>query len=124
MLTYHGTTATAANSLAANPSSVSVSVGGGELGQGFYSGDSPALAAAWAQGRYPSNWAVLQIDLSTSAYVRLAVLTLNWSQVVNIWNQLKAAGTARAYRFGFDIVYGPLATYAHVGQHKFESASA
>ena len=123
MLHYHGTSLAAAQALAGNPPQVSVSVGGGELGQGFYTGDHVALAAAWARGRYPA-WVVLEISVSVADYISLAPLVLNWSQVVNTWNQLRVSGMTHTFQFGYDVIYGPLATFPHAGQHKFESLAA
>jgi hypothetical protein len=124
MVVYHGTSLSAAQLLAISPCPVSVSKGGGELGQGFYTGESIALAAGWARGRFGSAGSVLEITLDNSLYVKLNVLTLNWHRVVSCWNQLQTAKTTRSHRFGYDVVYGPLATYVHAAQHKFESSAA
>jgi hypothetical protein len=121
---YHGTSHTIADELSKNPSLVSVEKGGGELGRGFYAGDHIALAAAWARGRYGGAVGVLAISIDPSAYVTLAIKTLNWHQVVNTWNQLKANGQTGTFLFGWDLVHGPLATLQHATQHKFESAAA
>lgn len=123
MVVYHGTSSHAAQLLATSPCPVSVSKGGGELGQGFYTGENIALAASWARGRFGATGSVLEITLNDSSYVRLNVLTLNWPRVVSCWNQLQAAKTTHSHRFGYDVIYGPLATYAHAAQHKFESAA-
>jgi hypothetical protein len=123
MTVYHGTTLRTAQSLATLPCPVSVSKGGGELGQGFYTGESIALAASWARGRFGAQGKVLEITIDNSMYVSLNVLTLSGPRVVSIWNQLQTSGTTRTHRFGYDVVYGPLATYPHAGQHKFESAA-
>lgn len=123
MRVYHGTDATTAHALAANPRLVDVTRGGGELGRGFYTGDSVALAIAWARGR-DANGRVLEVEVDTSQYASLAVKTLNWPQVWTTWQQLFATGQTHTYLFGYDVVYGPLATNPHVGQHKFESQAA
>jgi hypothetical protein len=125
MTVYHGTTLRAARSLAASPCPVSVTRGGGELGQGFYTGESIALAASWARGRFGArSSATLEITIDNSMYVKLNILTLSGLRVVSTWNQLQTSGTTRSHRFGYDVVYGPLATYPHAAQHKFESAAA
>jgi|SRR5450759_791274 hypothetical protein len=123
MLLYHGTSSGVAQALAAAPNTISVARGGGELGRGFYAGDHVALAAAWARGRFPAS-KVLEVDIDTSAYAQLMIHILNWTQVVNTWNQLKTSGTTRTYLFHSDVVHGPLATYPHAAQHKFESSNA
>ena len=122
-LAYHGTDLHTARLLAADPTRVDVSIGGGELGRGFYAGDHVALAATWARGRHASP-GVLEIEIAASRYASLATLTLSWVRVVNTWNQLVRAGGTHTYLFGYDVVYGPLATYPHAGQHKFESLAS
>jgi len=123
MTLYHGTSDSIATTLASSPNLVSVTRGGGELGRGFYAGDHVALAAAWARGRHAQP-AVLEIQMDPSAYVRLAILVLNWVQVVSTWNQLRTSGTTHSYTFNWDVVHGPLATLQHATQHKFESSAA
>ena len=44
MILYHGTNTVAAQRIAGPPAAVNVTVGGGELGRGFYMGESIALA--------------------------------------------------------------------------------
>ena len=120
MIGYHGTNVPVAMKLAATPNSVEVTCGGGELGRGFCLGESVALAAAWAQGRF-SNPAVLQVGISDSEYVRLSILTLKQNQVVAKWQELKRTGRSRLFTFGFDVMYAPFATYP-AWQHKFETS--
>jgi hypothetical protein len=117
---YHGTSLPVATAIATTPTDVTVSKGGGELGRGFYAGDSVALAAAWAHGRYPDEPAVLEIDVPSGEYVRLSILTLKPHQVIKKWRQLQASGKTRVFTFGYDVVYAPFASYP-AWQHKFES---
>lgn len=119
MLTYHGTALFVAKSLASNPAAVDVTRGGGELGRGFYVGDSVALAAAWAQGRFSAP-AVLQVGVPDNEYVRLSILTLKQHQVYAKWQELKKSGHTKVFTFGYDVVYAPFATYP-AWQHKFET---
>lgn len=120
---FHGTSQIVADKLSRDPSLVTVDQGGGELGRGFYAGDHLALAAAWARGRHGGTIGVLAISIDPSAYIKLAIKTLSWHQVVSTWNQLKAHGQTRTYVFGWDLVHGPLATMQHATQHKFESTA-
>lgn len=122
VLTYHGTALGVAMRLVSNPHEVDVTRGGGELGRGFYAGDSIALAAAWAQGRF-SDCAVLQIVLADAEYVRLSILTLKQHEVAAKWQKLKSSRQTRMFTFGFDVVYAPFATYP-AWQHKFETLTA
>src|SRR5258708_6686438 len=121
MNVYHGTSLPSASALSTNPALVDLTRGGGELGRGFYAGDSVALAAAWANGRFPSQPAVLEITVSTASYVRLTILTLKQADVVSKWKELRLKRTTHVYTFGYDIVYAPFASYP-AWQHKFESS--
>lgn len=123
MLLYHGTSATVAQALASAPNTISVTLGGGELGRGFYAGEHVALAAAWARGRFPAP-KVLEVDVNISGYVQLIIKVLTGNQVVNIWNQLLTSRTTHTYLFNCDVVHGPLAILQHATQHKFESSNA
>lgn len=122
MRLYHGTDRNAAQNIVGPPPNVDVTLGGGELGQGFYMGDSLALAISWAKGRYASQGCVVEADIDELVYAQLIVKTLNHAAVLNTWTQLRYNGTESTFRFGVDVVYGPLATYPHVAQHKFESS--
>jgi hypothetical protein len=123
VLHYHGTDTATAAKLAADPASLDVSLGGGELGQGFYTTEHVAMAAAWARGRHRDG-TVLEIDMNVEHYASLAVLTVNVAQVRTKWAELKRLRQTRLFRFGYDVVFGPFATYPHVTQHKFESIRA
>lgn len=101
-----------------------VTQGGGELGRGFYMGESLALAISWAKGKHGLQSCVVEADIDDSEYVKLNIKTLNHAAVLNTWAQLRYNGTERSYLFNVDVVYGPLATYPHTAQHKFESARA
>ena len=127
MLVHHGTTSKAAELIipGAGPPAISVGLGGGELGRGFYTTSQPAIAAAWANGYFGAgNAAILEGNLDVGRYVALSQVVLNWNQVYNTWMQLRYQGAERTHTFGSDVVYGPLATYSHADQHKFESRSA
>ena len=94
MRVYHGTSVTVAQALAAKPSTVSVTIGGGELGRGFYTGGHPSLAAAWARGRFPDP-GILEIAIDVAAYVKLAILVLNWAQGVSTFLSVSRLGLDR-----------------------------
>ena len=106
------------------PASIDVTIGGGELGRGFYMGDSIALSAAWARGRYGGSSAVIRAEIEDVAYAQLNIKVLSLVQVQTTWRQLRPDRTTRTYLFGVDVAYGPLATYHNASQHKFESQRA
>lgn len=125
MLVYHGTYRKAAHTIVGPPANVDVTIGGGELGRGFYVGESLALAAAWAKARWQAqNPSIVKLDVNDVYYAQLSILVLNWNRVVNTWTQLQYSGTENSHLFYRDVVYGPLVTYPHAAQHKFESFRA
>lgn len=74
MQLFHGTDSTAASAIAGPPQAVNISKGGGELGQGFYAGDSLSLAVAWANGHHGMGRAkILEIDIDNSSYAGLNI---------------------------------------------------
>ena len=103
---------------------VDVTIGGGELGRGFYMGDSIALAATWAVGKFAMTYSVLRVDIDDADYARLNIESLNLARVRTTWRQLQRNGTTHTHIFGVDVVYGPLSTLPHASQHKFESANS
>jgi hypothetical protein len=85
---YHGTKASAANSIQGLPTNVNVNLGGGEMGKGFYVGDNLTLAIAWAKGRHRQP-AVIEFEIDKRQYATLSFHRLNHIQVLNTWHQLK-----------------------------------
>jgi hypothetical protein len=120
---YHGTKTNAANSIQGPPTNVDVNRGGGEMGQGFYVGDNLTLAISWAKGRYRQP-AVLEFQIDKRQYATLSFHRLSHMQVLNTWHQLRRLGTHRTHQFGYDIIFGPLATIPYSAQYKFESNDA
>ncbi|MFX0073304.1 MAG: hypothetical protein ACFFAO_19675 [Candidatus Hermodarchaeota archaeon] len=123
---YHGTTKRAARQMVNNmgpPHNIDVSLGGGELGRGFYAGDSPSLAIAWAKGK-GSNHMVIKIKINLAEYIRLKIKNLDFKAVRSVYNAIKFTNAERSYMFNVDVVTGPLVSYSHVTQYKFESKIA
>jgi len=120
---YHGTKANAAKLIQGPPTNVEVNSGGGEMGQGFYVGDNLTLAISWAKGRY-RHPAVIEFQIDRKQYAKLSFYRLSHMQILNTWHQLRRLGTHRTHKFGYDIVFGPLATIPYSAQYKFESNDA
>jgi hypothetical protein len=126
MIVFHGTSAAAAARIVGPPLSVDVTRGGGELGCGFYTGDSISLAVSWAKGRFGASLGkAIQIDVDNSAYAGLNVLSIGrqrhiWWQ----WKYLAFKSRTATYLFGYDAVCAPFATLDMSLQIKFESAAA
>jgi hypothetical protein len=117
---YHGTNTNGANSIQGPPIDVNINLGGGELGQGFYTGDNLTLAITWAKGRFRKP-AVLDFSIDNGQYALLYFHRLSHFQVLNTWHQLRKLGTHRTHHFGADVIFGPLATIPYAAQYKFES---
>lgn len=105
------------------PTNIETDKGGGEMGQGFYAGENMSMAIAWAKGRWKKP-SVLEFEVSNKLYAQLSLKQLNHKQVLNDWQQMKRKRIHRIHKYGFDIVFGPLATNPFAVQYKFESISA
>jgi hypothetical protein len=123
MKIYHGTNKTSRNSIMGPPTNIETDKGGGEMGQGFYAGENMSMAIAWAKGRWKKP-SVLEFEVSNKLYAQLSLKQLNHKQVLNDWQQMKRKRIHRIHKYGFDIVFGPLATNPFAVQYKFESISA
>ncbi len=125
-ISFHGTSISNANKIVGSPNKVDVSLGRGELGQGFYTGTSIALAAIWAQSRHRSNSAVIKFELSESDFVKLSGHVIKKRKCLKkIWNDLIKQKKTLTHKFGFDYIISPFATVEETGsQLKFESKKA
>ena len=125
MFTFHGTSANVASSLAAG--GVSVALGGGELGLGFYTGEHLHEAKAWAvhqSGDRQRN--VVMFDLPENELEQLSVTLLDHRTAALRRAELKASGQTRTFHFGVDMVWAPIvgSDRATGDQHKWESATS
>ena len=119
---YHGTNSVAASAIAKK---VEVNLGGGELGQGFYAGESIALAAAWSQGRFNKDAKVVKVKLPDSDFVKLRIKQVgHFGYLRQLWRKLKTTHATKTFKFGADVVVAPFATLSFSYQYKFESPNA
>ena len=125
-ISYHGTNKTSAEIIIGPPPGVDVNVGKGELGKGFYTGSSIAIAAIWAQNRFREEGVVIKFDIPEERFVRLkGKIVKTQIEVVDNWDKLKTNGEVRSFEFGHDYIIAPFATIEHIGnQYKFESKKA
>lgn len=122
MVVFHGTDTNCANSILLK---VDVTKGGGELGRGFYAGESIGLAASFAQGRFPGNHKVVKLEIDESAFVNLRIKIIKRIEFVyRTWQSLLRRRKASSFLFNFDVVQGPFATLEFSYQYKFETADA
>jgi len=120
---FHGTNKTDALKIIGPPSQLNIDKGKGELGKGFYTGSSIALAAIWAQNRYKNNGVVIQFNIPAINFVKLrGHLIKTQSSVIENWNLLKIKNQTSEYTFGYDYIVAPFASIENTGyQYKFES---
>lgn len=123
MKVYHGTDIKAADSIMTN--GVDVTLGGGELGRGFYVGENPALVAARAKGKNKENFAVIEFKVDVSQFIRLDMKIVRRRELlVKQWEKLMRNNTTRSKLYDVDVVCAPYATFEFSNQYKFESESA
>jgi len=125
-ISYHGTSLANAKKIVGSPNQVDVTIGRGELGQGFYTGTSIALAAIWAHAKYKEKKAVIKFEISESDFIQLNGHFIKKRNILKrIWNDLIDKGTTLTHKFGYDYVISPFATIEEIGsQLKFESKKA
>lgn len=122
---FHGTSIDYANVILGPPLSIDVTKGGGELGRGFYLGESVALASSWSKGKYNSKGVVIKFEINDSSFVKLTIKVINrWVYVYYLWKSLIIRNKSRHHLFNFDVICAPFATIDFSYQYKFESVHA
>lgn len=121
-ISYHGTSKEKSFSVIKG---IDLSLGRGELGKGFYTGTSIAMAKIWAKQRFGSNGVVIEFEIDKSKFVLLEGHVIGSRKGVLIfWNKLKENKTTTSHTFGKDYVIAPFATNDVGHQIKFESKKA
>jgi hypothetical protein len=122
MISYHGTsTSDAAHIVAGN---VSVSLGGGELGRGFYTGEQLHLAKAWAFNRFGDKARnVIEFDVPDPEFFALKVGPLDGREATLMRGHIRNRDETRTYLFGYDVVWSQIvgSTSVNGDQYKWES---
>jgi uncharacterized protein YneR len=119
--TYHGTSDLYANDLLEGR--VDVSIGGGELGQGFYLGTALHVAKAWAKQRHDCE-TVIEFQIDDNDFWSFEILSLNAIETIEHRSIVRKEDQTRSFRFNKDIVWGPIVGGPKVysDQHKWESS--
>ncbi len=125
METYHGTSSEIASRLANG--TVDVNLGGGELGQGFYTGERLYLAKAWAyhiSGDVKKN--VVQFTKPDSKVEALTLELLDHGSAALKRHHIRVNAETRIYQFGVDMVWAPIVGKDRISgdQCKWESKVA
>jgi len=122
MRVFHGTDHQTATQIINTDGFIDRTKGGGELGMGFYVGDSLAIAAAFAQGKFNTNGAVVAFDLDESEFSKLNIrLVKKREKVFILWRRIISLKKRFLYLFNVDVVVAPFATIDICMQYKFES---
>jgi hypothetical protein len=107
MILYHGTNIDAVEDLISGQ--IDVNQGGGEFGQGFYTGNSIHLVSAWAWHRSKQDMAVISYDIDDMKLIDLRMKLLSNEQARNERKRIKDEKRTRAIAFkDYDIVIGPV----------------
>lgn len=125
MVTYHGTSATIAGVLAGG--GVSVTLGGGELGQGFYTGQHLFEAKTWAYHRAGDRQKnVVEFSTPDAEVEGLSLHLLDDKEAGLRRREIKRTQRTRVFRFGCDMVWAPIVGSARTSgdQYKWESNEA
>lgn len=125
MIGYHGTST--ANATKIRAGNIDVTKGGGELGQGFYTGERLWLAKQWATGRYDSRQNnVVQFDVSDADVQALNIQIYDGRSATLIRGNIRRSGQTRTYNFGYDMIWSPIVGKETItcDQHKWESLRA
>ncbi|KQV83171.1 hypothetical protein ASC90_21440 [Rhizobium sp. Root1220] len=124
MQIYHGTSQQTAQDLASG--NVDVTLGGGELGQGFYTGEELHNAKTWAFNRFGDRTAnVVEFDVDDTAVLNMNLTIIDGPQATLIRSNIRRSSATRTYRFSCDMVWAPIVGSDRINgtQHKWESRS-
>lgn len=121
---YHGTNTTTATVISTGR--IDVTTGGGELGQGFYTGDLSHEAFNWAWHQYNRNRAVVKLTLDDNDFLNLNPLCLNLYETYMHRRRIRNNGVTRTFQFLVNVVWAPVVGkhIPNFNQFKYESDNA
>jgi len=121
---YHGTNVQNANEI--ENGNITVDLGGGELGKGFYIGDLPHEAFNWAWHQYKTDKSVVKLIIEDDDIINQDPLCLNYEETCKKRNSLRLDKTTRTFVFDRNIVWAPVVgkNIPNFSQLKIESKSA
>lgn len=121
---YHGTDKKSSKKMIENK--INVHLGGGEIGQGFYTGDLSHQAFNWAYHKYKDEKVVVKIDIKDEDLLSLNPEFLDYNQTRLYRAEIKKNGKTRIFRFNQNIVWAPVVgkNISNFYQLKFESEEA
>ncbi|EPC4056258.1 hypothetical protein ACRZPB_004661 [Vibrio parahaemolyticus] len=118
--TYHGTAEAHADTIIEGK--VDVSLGGGELGQGFYLGTALHVAKAWAVQMHNSQ-TVVEFQINDNDFWGFDILSLTEIEAHEFRSIIRDRSETRTFNFSKDVVWSPIVGGPKVysDQHKWES---
>lgn len=118
---YHGTSKQVASDLQLGK--IGRTLGGGELGQGFYLGEMLWVAKAWAHNCHLNDAAVLKVDVPDSSFNVLSIEVMSRIEALALRKEIKANITTRTYVHHRDVIWSPIVgtTRVEADQYKYES---
>ena len=122
---YHGSSPEIIKTISTK--NISVNKGGGELGQGFYSGEHLHEAKAWAYQRFNKRKKnVLELEVDDNDFFSLEIKELNINQANLKRSFIKKINQTRTFHFNVDLVWSPIVGTSRVSgeQYKWESIDA
>ena len=124
---HHGTTQASANRMFEG--NIDATMGSGELGQGFYTGEYFYEAVAWtnhAHKRKPK--AILIIEIQELDFWNLSVSSMDYHETVRLMQYLKANSKTSSYTKGVDVIWADIVGATHRSIHgdqmKFEKGTS
>lgn len=121
---YHGTLLTTAEDLV--DGKIDVSLGGGELGMGFYTGEHLWVAKAWAANRHGTQGAVVHIEVEDEEFFGLEPILLSRIDALKHRDEIRKKKSTRTHTFKGNLVWSPIVgtTRIDADQYKFENSKA
>lgn len=118
---YHGTSTKIATDIQSGK--IDHTLGGGELGQGFYLGDLLWVAKSWAHNRHGNNSAVVKIEIPDPEFNTLSIELLSRTDALALRKEIKMMNATRTYTHGYDVLWSPIVgtTRVEADQYKYES---
>jgi len=125
MISYHGTSSAIAARLV--PGRIDVSLGGGELGRGFYSGQFLHEAKTWAFHKFRGTRGnVLQLDTPDDSVEILNLDILDTRTASLRRSAIRRTSQTRTFLFNRDLIWAPIVGSERVAgdQYKWEARPA
>lgn len=103
---YHGGSSKAVAAI--SNAQIDTSLGGGELGVGFYIGNFGHLASAWARHKDRHDAAVTELAINAFGKSGLSKKELGWLLAKEHYIKIRVIGAQRTFQFGVDVVAAPI----------------